>query len=80
MIGLKHQEVIRLLIENLLSDPGLATHGIERDEAVFQVQTLQQERDGGDLVGLMAHALLSKRDALLRGPGTDQMQGPSFAT
>ena len=74
MIGFEHQQVIGLLIENLLGNLGLAPHRVERNEAVFQVQLVQQKRNGGDLVGLWLHTLLSQRESLLTRPGTDQMQ------
>ena len=60
MIGLERQQIVSLLIEDLLRNFGLAAHGVERDEAVFQVQAFQQEWDGGDLVGLVLDAPLSQ--------------------
>ena len=76
MIGLEHQQVIGTPVEDLASDRLLAAHGIQRHDAVLQGQRLEQRRDRGDLVRLAVDLTLAKRQALLTGPGADQVQRP----
>ena len=76
VIGLEHQQVIGTPIEDLAGDRLLAAHGIQRHDAVLQGQRLEQRRDRGDLVRLAVDLTLAKRQALLAGPGTDQVQRP----
>ena len=54
---------------------------VDRDQRAGQSQALQQERDGDDLVRLVADRLLAQHQALPAGPGGDEMQGlaPSYA-
>jgi hypothetical protein len=59
------------------SDLVLAVHGIDCHEGVFEVQALQKlgdGGDGGDLVAFRIDLLLSKRDSVLAGPGTHNVQ------
>jgi hypothetical protein len=72
----EHQQVIGAPIEDLAGDRLLAAHGIQRHDAVLQRQRLEQRRDRGDLVRLAIDLTLAKRQALLTGPGADQVQWP----
>ena len=76
MIGLEHQQVIGTPIEDLAGDRLLAAHGIQRHDAVLQGQRFEQCRDRGDLVRLAIDLTLAEHQALLTGPGADQVQWP----
>jgi hypothetical protein len=73
-IGFEHQQVIGAALQDLASDRLLATHGIQRHDAVLQGQRLEQRRDRGDLVRLAIDLPLAERQPLLAG--TDQVQRP----
>src|SRR3954466_5971330 len=51
VIGLETQQVVGPARQDLLGDCGLAAHGVQRHDAVFQRKLIQQFRDGCDLVG-----------------------------
>src|SRR3954454_10767825 len=74
VIGLEPQQVIGAPVEDLARDRLLAAHGIQRHDAVFQGQRLEQRRDRGNLVRLAVNLTLAERQALLTGPGADQVQ------
>ena len=76
VIGLEHQQVIGAPLQDPVGDCLLAAHGIQRHDAVLQGQRLEQRRDRGDLVRLAIDLTLAERQALLAGPGADQVQWP----
>ena len=57
--------------------PTRATHGRDRYQRALEVQHLQQRRDGRDLVPAIGHGLLAEDQAVLGGPGADQVQAPA---
>ncbi len=59
VIGLENQQVVGPACQDLLGDCGLAAHGIQRHDAVFQRELIQQFRDGGDLVGRLMDTTLA---------------------
>src|SRR3954452_20114829 len=76
VIGLEHQQVIGASFQDLVGDRLLAAHGVQGHDAVLQRQRLEQRWDRGDLVRLAIDLTLAEGQALLAGPGADQMQGP----
>ena len=57
-----------------LGDPGPCADRIDGDRGASQGQTLRQQRDGGNLVRLVADRLLAQHRAPAAGPGEDRMQ------
>src|SRR5215204_2743913 len=55
VIGLENQQVVGPARQDLLGDCGLAAHGVQRHDAVFQRELVQQFRDGSDLIGRLMH-------------------------
>jgi len=55
-------------------DLRLGAHRVDRDDGAVQVEFLQQQRDGGDLVGFLLARLLAQHQSLAGRPGGDQMQ------
>src|SRR3954465_7103372 len=78
VIGLENQQVVGPARQDLLSDCGLAAHGVQRHDAVLQRELVQQFRDGCDLVGRLMDATLAQHEALLARPGAHQVQGGSL--
>src|SRR4051812_23701566 len=76
VIGLEHQQVISAPLQDPVGNRLLTAHGIQRHDAVRQGQRLEQRRDRGDLVRLAIDLTLAERQALLAGPGADQVQWP----
>ncbi len=74
MVVLNRQDVIRLLVDDGLSNVLLTAHGIDGDDIAFEVEQFDQQRQRGDLIGLPAHRYLAQKQACFAGPGTDQMQ------
>jgi hypothetical protein len=56
-------------IQDCLGDFGLAAHRTDGDERAGQGEAFEQERDGGDLVGLGLTGLLAEHETLAAGPG-----------
>src|SRR4051794_17297509 len=50
VIGLENQQVVGPTRQDSLGDCGLASHGVQRHDAVLQRELIQQFRDGCDLV------------------------------
>jgi hypothetical protein len=63
------EEVIGVLGADGFGDGPLAAHRIDGDQGSFEVKTLQQRRDRGDLVALGRHGLLPQDQTLAAGPG-----------
>ena len=62
-------------VDDLFADVLLTAHGVDRDEGVRKLDLLEQERNGGDFVGLFRGGDLAQSDAFLAGPGADDVQG-----
>src|SRR4051794_5743353 len=76
LIGLEDQQIIRVPFQDPASDRLLAAHGIQSHDAVLQGERLEQRRDPGDLVRRAIDLTLAEPQALLAGPGADQVQRP----
>jgi len=84
LVLLEREHVVPAAVENGSGDGGLRSHGVDGDQGAGQLQALQQQRDGGDLVGLLRHRFLPQHEPLRRRPGRDRMQraaalGPGMA-
>jgi hypothetical protein len=64
VIGLEHQQVIGLPLQDLASDRLLAAHGVQRHDAILQGQRLEQRQDRGDLIrpAPKAHCIIPVRN------------------
>src|SRR5215218_8030153 len=78
VIGLKNQQVVGPARQDLLGDCSLAAHGVQRHDAVFQCELVQQFRDGCDLVRRLVNTTLAQHEALLARPGAHEVQGGSL--
>ncbi|MDF3017050.1 MAG: hypothetical protein K0R44_2275, partial [Thermomicrobiales bacterium] len=76
VISLEPQQVVGAPFQDPAGDRLLAAHGIQRHDAVVQGQRFEQRRDRGDLVRLAIDLTLAEHQALLAGPGADQVQRP----
>src|SRR5215204_5096065 len=76
LVGLEDQQIIGVPFQDLASDRLLTAHGIQSHDAVLQGQRLEQRRDRSDLVRLAIDLTLAEHQALLAGPGADQVQRP----
>ena len=74
LIVLDRNDAVTAAGDDLLDDVFLAAHRVDRDERVGQVDLIQELRDGRDLVGFGVGGHLTQRDALLAGPGADDVQ------
>src|SRR3954467_12935605 len=79
LIGLEDQQIIGVPFQDPAGDRLLAAHGIQRHDAVLHGQRLEQRRDRGDLGRLAIDLTLAEPQALLAGPGADQVQRPLAA-
>src|SRR3954451_9608175 len=75
VIGLENQQVVGPARQDLLSDCGLAAHGLQRHDPVLQREVVQQLRDGGHLVGRLMGATLARREALRSRAGGRRVDG-----
>lgn len=78
LIVLGGQEIVTAEIDDRLRDVGLAAHGVDGNETTRQRsgrgQFLQQQGNGGDLVGLVGHRPLPQHEAVGCRIGRDQVQ------
>ena len=76
MIAFECEEIVASLLQDLLGDMGLASHGLDSDNASFDQQQLQQVRNRGDLIGFAVGLQLANDEtAVLRTPGREHVQG-----
>jgi hypothetical protein len=62
-------------------DLRLGAHRINGNDRSRQIELLQQQRNGGDFIGLLLRCLLPQHQSLAGRPGGHQMQGfAAFAT
>ena len=66
-------DVVGALVDDLLGDLGLATHGVDGDDRALDRQQLQQLGDRGDLVGFLVHRAGGEHELLDRTPGRDHV-------
>ena len=78
LIVLGGQQIVAAEIDDRLGDVGLAAHGVDGDEAARKRsgrgQFLQQQGNGGDLVGFVGHRPLPQHEAVGCRIGRDEMQ------
>lgn len=72
----ERQHVVALARHDLGGDLFLTAHRVDRHDRLFQVENLQQLRDGRDLVRLLVGGDLPERDAAIRRPGAHDVQRP----
>src|SRR5262245_59667366 len=75
LVVLDRQQVVAACVPDLLGNGFLAADGGDADQRPVQVQQLQQLRYGHDLIALVANGDLGQAQAVLGGPGADQVQG-----
>ena len=68
------QQVIAAPVENLLGNLGLATDGVDRDDAALEGQRVEQRLDGLNLVAYAAGVFLPQAQATGRGIRADRVQ------
>ena len=66
---LQRHAVIAAAVTDRAGDVGLRPHRIHGDQRAVQVEVLQQQGNGGDLVGFLLGRLLAEHDPLPRCPG-----------
>jgi hypothetical protein len=54
---LQRHAIMATAVTDRTDDVRLRPHGIHRDQSAFQIEVLQQQRDGGDLVGFLLGCL-----------------------
>src|SRR4051794_16333515 len=64
LIALEGQNVVGLLVQDLLRDAALASHGLDGHDGALDRQQVQQLGDGDDLIGLVRHLDLTQHEAL----------------
>ena len=74
MVVLERQDIVGALGPDLLGDLLLAAHRVERHDAAFEPQDIEQLRDGRDLVRLAIDRALAERQPAAARPGADQVQ------
>jgi len=75
LVTFDRQQVIGLPGNDLLGNRPLAAHGVNTDEEAFQVQGIEQFGNGGDLVALRRHFLLTKYQTQPGRKGADHVNG-----
>ena len=79
LVALEGEQVVGLMGDDLVGDPDLAAHGVDRDQRTFELagfgEFVEKVRDGGDLVGLLRNADLRQRQTGGCGVGAQRMQG-----
>ena len=78
LISFDCQGVISLLFRDFHGDPALATHGIGRHDATFDVEELEQFRYRGDLIGFAVDFFLTDDDTVFSRERIDEMKRPEF--
>ena len=76
LVALERQQVVAAAVEDGLGDLCLRAHGVDGDEGPGQRQAFEQQRNGGDLVGLgltrcwpsTRRWLLAQADTMWSGP------------
>jgi hypothetical protein len=79
LVVLGRQQVVAAAVEDLLGDPGLAAHGVDRHQRAAEGQAVEQLGNGGDLVGLGMAGLLTQHQTLTAGPGRHHVQRAPIA-
>jgi hypothetical protein len=63
------QGIVSVWFDDLCSNGGLRSHGIDRHKAAFQSQLLQERWNSRDLIGFLVHCDLCQDQPILRRPG-----------
>ena len=75
LVVLDRHDVLTLALGDLLHDLSLATHRVDGDDGVRQLDLLQQLGNCRDFVGFLFGRDLAQRDPFFAGPGADDVQG-----
>lgn len=75
LIVLDRQDIIPAPVHDLLRDVLLAPHGVDGHHRTLHVDPVEEGRNGRDLVRFLLRRHLPQRQAVVAGPGADQMQG-----
>ena len=76
-VGLEGEQVVPAPPHDSFGDAGLRAHGVDGDKSTGQLKAFEQERDGGDLVGLVGGRLLAEHQTLARRPGRHEVERPT---
>jgi hypothetical protein len=75
LVVLESEGIIASLIEDLLGNGALASHGVDRHDRACQGKHGQKVWDRRDFVGFRVRGALTKHQALLAAPRADHVQG-----
>jgi len=70
----EREQIIGALGADRLGDFALAAHGVDGDEGALDLQPLDEQGDGDNLVAFPVDGLLAEHQALPGGPGGDEVQ------
>src|SRR3954447_23310978 len=73
LVVFNSQDVIRFFADDLSGNVLLTAHRINGDQTAFNIQQVQQSRDGGDLITLVIDLLLCQYHVISIAPGTDHV-------
>ena len=79
LIAFQRQQKVGFVRDDLGGDVDLTPYGVDGDERAFELprlgQPVEQDRDGGDLIGLLGDAELRQDEARVGRVGAERMQG-----
>lgn len=75
LVVLDRQHEVGLPVPDGLGDVGLCSQGVDGDDAAFERQRVEQQRNRRLLVRLLGRCGLAQHDAGTGGKGADQVQG-----
>lgn len=73
VVLLEGKHIVRFPLDDRLGNRRLAPHRINRQDASFEHQQLEQGRQGGDFVRFLVHGDLSEHETVRARPGADHM-------
>ncbi len=81
LVAFQGQQVVASSLDDLLGDLGLRAHGVDGDDRACQAHQLQNLGNRRDFVRFLVASHLGQRQAEVRRPHADRMQGAqAFAT
>ena len=75
LVSFQSQNIVRFAVDNRRRNRFLSAHGVNGDDAAFDVHELQKLRNRGDFVRFLRTRYLSQRQTVLAGPHRHRMQG-----